>query len=536
MAIVTISRIQHRRGLYENLPTLAAAELGWAADQRRLFIGNGPVSEGAPEVGTTEILTEFSDLLSVAQTYTFKNANTNFVPSTGPSANAPVIRTLQKKLDDFASVLDFGAKGDGSTDDTDSINRAMYELYCKETFPGTKKALYFPAGHYVISGYLKIPPQASLIGEGPYSTIIEQTGNPNTYTSVFATADSKQQIEGSLGTNGATLPSDILISDMGLLCNRDGINIEKCPRITLNRVRITGPESYPAIASTSGLTGDTPYSIGVKIRGTTVSPSEDINLVDCYINKMIYGVWQDASNQFFQNMMISSGTFQELYEGIFISVNNGSAKNISVTGTVFNNVYARAIEVGNVQNFTSSFNYYREVGNANLGAGSPLISIIKFGLLTNHSASLGDLFDRPDADDLAFPRVETTNVNTSFFEYGHALGIGYHIRENGKEDTLADATTGGSTSATFNLTRYRHAQLRYNIYRNHVNRSGTLNITFDSNAGTYMIDDDSNETGDVGVTFDINISSGIATLTYTTTGTGFGATFRYSVARLNNVV
>ena len=57
MAVVQISRIQHRRGLFADVPQLAAGELGWALDEQRLFIGNGPVSEGAPAVGNTEILT-----------------------------------------------------------------------------------------------------------------------------------------------------------------------------------------------------------------------------------------------------------------------------------------------------------------------------------------------------------------------------------------------------------------------------------------------------------------------------------------------
>lgn len=57
MAIVSISRMQVRRGLYENLPQLASGELGWAIDQRRLFIGNGTLEEGAPFIGNTEVLT-----------------------------------------------------------------------------------------------------------------------------------------------------------------------------------------------------------------------------------------------------------------------------------------------------------------------------------------------------------------------------------------------------------------------------------------------------------------------------------------------
>ena len=60
MALVQVSRITNRKGLAENLPQLAGAELGWAIDERRLFIGNGTLEEGAPTIGNTEILTEYS--------------------------------------------------------------------------------------------------------------------------------------------------------------------------------------------------------------------------------------------------------------------------------------------------------------------------------------------------------------------------------------------------------------------------------------------------------------------------------------------
>jgi Major tropism determinant N-terminal domain len=62
MPITQISRIQHRRGLQENLPNLASGELGWALDTRKLYIGNGTEDEGAPATGVTEILTQFSDI------------------------------------------------------------------------------------------------------------------------------------------------------------------------------------------------------------------------------------------------------------------------------------------------------------------------------------------------------------------------------------------------------------------------------------------------------------------------------------------
>ena len=66
-----------------------------------------------------------------------------------------VKRTIQDRLTDFASVKDFGAKGDGSTDDTSAIQAAI----------NTSQApIYFPAGKYKISGTLYLPNNTKLIG------------------------------------------------------------------------------------------------------------------------------------------------------------------------------------------------------------------------------------------------------------------------------------------------------------------------------------------------------------------------------------
>lgn len=62
MAVIQISRIQHRRGLQADLPNLASAELGWSVDTRKLYIGNGTIEEGAPSLGKTEVLTQYSIL------------------------------------------------------------------------------------------------------------------------------------------------------------------------------------------------------------------------------------------------------------------------------------------------------------------------------------------------------------------------------------------------------------------------------------------------------------------------------------------
>jgi hypothetical protein len=165
MAIIQISKIQHRRGRAEGvaLPQLASGEIGWAIDTQELYIGNGSVSEGAPAVGNTQILTTNSDIFSLADQYTYKPQN-NFW------AGLPVARSLQSKLDDIVSVFDFGAFGDG-TDQTIAIQSAIDKLY-KNVNVNSRVVLRFPAGNYTITAPLIIPPFATLRGDGKGKTVI----------------------------------------------------------------------------------------------------------------------------------------------------------------------------------------------------------------------------------------------------------------------------------------------------------------------------------------------------------------------------
>lgn len=65
MAIVQISKIQHRTGAQIDLPQLDIGEIGFATDERRVYIGNDPVlhpASNSSRTTQTEILTEHSDI------------------------------------------------------------------------------------------------------------------------------------------------------------------------------------------------------------------------------------------------------------------------------------------------------------------------------------------------------------------------------------------------------------------------------------------------------------------------------------------
>ena len=183
MAIVQISRIQHRRGLAENLPQLSHAELGWVTNTRELYIGNGPLSAGAPVVGNTAILTEHSDLAGLIN-FTYEG-NASATVDTGATAGAPIVRTLQDRLDDHVSIMDFGASGNGTVDDTAAIARAIYQLFVRDTTQKARRSLYFPAGVYKVTAPIEVPTWATLYGDGSGKTIIQYE---ETQTNATATA------------------------------------------------------------------------------------------------------------------------------------------------------------------------------------------------------------------------------------------------------------------------------------------------------------------------------------------------------------
>ena len=53
MAIIQISKIQHRTGANVDLPQLSEGELGFATDDQKLYIGNDPLLHPPANNSTT---------------------------------------------------------------------------------------------------------------------------------------------------------------------------------------------------------------------------------------------------------------------------------------------------------------------------------------------------------------------------------------------------------------------------------------------------------------------------------------------------
>lgn len=201
MSVIQISKIQVRRGQALTgigIPQLSSAEFAWAIDTQELFIGNGSITEGAPYVGNTKVLTEHDNILDLISGYRFGNdlAVVNSIE-----------RPLQKKLDEYVSVLDFGAVGDGSTDCLEAFTNAFDNLFQQLGQVNLKKTLVIPNGTYVFSGNLKIPSTASIRGETKDGAVLQIDSN----NILFISEDGTEISDPFTNTNR---PTNISVSNL----------------------------------------------------------------------------------------------------------------------------------------------------------------------------------------------------------------------------------------------------------------------------------------------------------------------------------
>lgn len=96
-----------------------------------------------------------------------QNISNRYVKAEGSTE----LRTLGERFADVVNVRDFGAKGDGVTDDTTAIQAAASKA--------EGKSLYIPSGRYLLSSAsVLLPSNVHVFGDGPDSCLIQ----PNYYS------------------------------------------------------------------------------------------------------------------------------------------------------------------------------------------------------------------------------------------------------------------------------------------------------------------------------------------------------------------
>jgi hypothetical protein len=536
VAIVQISRITQRKGLLDDLPQLAGAELGYAVNERRLFIGNGTLQEGAPVIGNTEILTEFSNIFELQNTYTFKGEAAGYVAQTGPAAGSPITQSLQSRLDSFVVVTDFGAVGDGITDNTDAINRALYELYCRSNNVAARRGLFFPAGVYLVKESIIIPPYAYLYGDGPTASVImmDQSSDVSSLNSYVArTGDSLQQTGAQIGNNGATPPQEISIQNMGFqsLQEIDIFLVDAAHDTAFINCGFAGPLTVSQISG-----GSEGNISGVVFNSTGSLIANNITFQQCLFTNTTYAT---HITDIVQGVAFTDCHFDTLFEGVWADQTLGATpEGIRVITSTFDNIFQRGIVFDESYRCVSAFNTFYDV--ANRFSGTPTDPIIYINDVTN--TSINDMFARTDVEveTTLIPRIQTLDNAVVNLENGRYVNIGNYqiqaaevvaIADNASTTTLF--TTDSANPAGSPLTGQFHAfEMKYTFIRGTIYRSGVLTVIAGSGSGGYTYTDDYTENATSGLTLSVGQSTNTMIVSYATTSTGQSGEITYSLQHL----
>lgn len=219
-------------------------------------------------------------------------------PSFTAVGTGAVTRTSQDKFADAVSVKDFGATGDGLTDDTLAIQKALT----------AHDSVYIPPGTYFITGTITVGERQSLFGAGQVSVLECQD---NSFNAIEVPADyatiANLRIEGgAVGIKlfGSVRPcvqtsvSDVTIWQASIGVQLDGYTDtnKPCYWNNFDRVLVIQPATHGFHLTKSGA-GDTPnankfhacrvYSLGADITGAGFyieQGSFNNSLIDCEAN------------------------------------------------------------------------------------------------------------------------------------------------------------------------------------------------------------------------------------------------------------
>jgi hypothetical protein len=461
MAVVQISKIQVRRGLKNSgigVPQLSSAEFAWAVDTQELYIGNGSVLEGAPFVGNTKIITERDNILELAAGYQFANND--------PAISFSVSRTLQSKVDEYVSVLDFGAVGDGITDNVEAFQTAFTQLF-RNADSKFKKILFVPNGVYKFSSNLRIPGTANIQGESNYETIL-RFDNSNillitedgTDVSSFTSSDRPTQLRiAELNFRMTTGTFDIT-----------GLNNSTFDKVIFesNYVPTSPVESLdlrPALVSWSNTL------IGTSVTG--------VSFRDCLFRTAKLAVRCTQTDDFETEIKFSGCQFLSTDVGIYIKGILDQVNRWVVERCDFDEQYHHAVYVTNGTGFIIRNSDFRDCGNGLNGPANPLYSIVYFGQ-TNDNVILNVTSDRHQNS--AIISIDTVPAVTEFENVSKAM----LATRNFAELFLSD---GFRPLAVF-PAKNRYIYLDYAVTIGEQNRHGRLIMTIDANKSNVSFTDD----------------------------------------------
>ena len=265
------------------------------------------------------------------------------------------LQTVQTKLEQYVSVKDFGAVGDGVTDDTANIQDAVDAMNA-----ANGGAIYFPAGEYLITDYITLYSDVTLFGEGKASKIhLVNSGRSDAFR---ATGTQPSPV------NRITMRDFMLYGDTSFLAgvpsvvNGGGVNFLYTDDCTFENLWVSG-FSDGGIAI---LNGSYNTIASCRVRFTAQGISFNANDIDVTGNVAV------------GNTISDTGTYNGLHlEGGFgVSPATGEVRYTTLTGNTVINSYEAGINIELAPYTACAGN---SVFNAGFGATSINMGIKVFG-------------------------------------------------------------------------------------------------------------------------------------------------------------
>ena len=257
--------------------------------------------------------------------------NASGVEYTPPFPNA-IPYPVSEKLDQVFSVKDYGAVGDGVTDDTAAIQACLDNAVFGA-------GVYFPDGEYIISSVLDMTglPRMTLYGSGWRGSSIKQV---------------------TANTSGIKLPvtNNMVIKDLAFygpnIANTTGwaIEIVGSSRCSINCCMIEG---WGFIGSGGG---------GIYIKDSII-----IDIIDCQIGSCYYGIYNDVPVGTSYNGGVIAGCYISsiIATGFYAYGLNG----VSFSGTTFESCFGGGVEIETSGGGISFAGCYFEANQTTGGAG-----------------------------------------------------------------------------------------------------------------------------------------------------------------------
>jgi hypothetical protein len=224
-----------------------------------------------------------------------------------------------------------------------------------------------------------------------------------------------------------------------------------------------------------------------------------------------------------KGVLVTESAFNTLYRGVALN-NPGSvdpgAQGFRILGNSFDLIHQQGIVTQtNQQLVVSGYNVFYDVGN---GLSSPVIpttSVVDFA--DNNNVSIGDLFQRSDAQAEIRPRVRLGSTDIIAVTNGKKIQLGSYTRESGPSMEL-DADVTDEPLFTVESDVIPAFKMEYTITRDAGDsasvevRSGTLTVVRSTSGdGSDLIsNDDFYQNRDTGFSLGVSETTGIITVSY----------------------